>query len=119
MKFLLLFTITAAGGGLGRMAGILLGAQLAPGLGIVLQLVLGVAFLVAAVYAAVRLGFVRRTRLGWTIVGGTLGVGMATLVSLSTIFSPVAPYVIPILIGIGSAFGSLIGKSAHERPDLT
>ena len=119
MKVLLLFVLTSVGGGLGKLAGLFLGAVLAPGVGLLLQFVLGAATLWVAVLAAERLGALRRYQRLWTMISGTLGVAMATLVSLSTLSSPVAPYVIPTMIGMGATLGSLIGKSAHERADLT
>lgn len=119
MKLLLLFVLASVGGGLGKIAGILLGAAIGPGVGILLQFVLGSAVLAVAVLAAERLGAIKPFQRGWSILAGVLGVGMATFVTLSTLSSPVAPYVIPALMGMGAALGSLVGKSAHERPDLT
>lgn len=119
MKILLLFVLTSVGGGLGRIAGLFAGFGVAPGVGLLLQLVLGTALLVVAVLVAERMGVLRHHQRGWAIVGGTLGVIMATLVSLSTLSSPIAPFLVPMMIGMGAALGSLIGRSAHERLDLT
>lgn len=119
MKILLLFVLTSAGGGLGKIAGLLAGSRLMPGIGIVLQFVVGTLVFAASVLLAERLGAVKRHQRTWTMVGGIIGVGMSTLVTLSTLSSPVAPYVVPSLIGMGAALGSFIGRSAHERPDLT
>jgi hypothetical protein len=84
-----------------------------------MQFVLGAVGLVVSVLLAERLGALRRHQRGWTYVGGILAVGMATLVALSTLSSPIAPYLVPLMIGMGATLGSLIGKSAHERADLT
>jgi len=119
MKILLLFVLTSVAGGLGRIAPLLAGDMLAPGLGLLLQLVLGAALLVVAVLAAVRMGLLRHHQRGWAIIGGTLGVLMATLVSLATLSSPFASFLVPMMVGMGATLGSLIGKSAHERLDLT
>lgn len=119
MKALLLFVLASVGGGLGKFGGILVGAAVGSGLGLLFQFLLGSAMLVGAVRLAERLHAVQRHQRGWTVAGGILGVAMATLVTLSTLSSPIAPYVVPIMIGMGATLGSMIGKSAHERPDLT
>lgn len=119
MKFLLLFLLTSIGGGLGKLAGLYAGAAVAPGLGLLMQFVLGAVVLVASVYLAVRTNLIRPFQLGWTAGGGILGVGMGTLVTLSTLSSPIAPWLVPGMVGMGACLGSLIGKSAHERADLT
>lgn len=119
MKLLMLFILTSVGGGIGTFGGIFAGAAVGPGVGILLQFVLGTALLAAAVLAAERLDYLRRHQRAWTLGGGVLGVGMAALVTLSTLSSPVAAYLAPGMIGLGATLGSLIGKSAHERLDLT
>ena len=119
MKFGLLFLLTSVAGAIGKLGGLFIGAAVAPGVGILLQFVLGAAALYLSVLLAERMGILQRHQRNWTAAGGILGVGMATIVTLSTLSSPIAPYVIPALIGMGAAFGSLIGKSAHERADLT
>ena len=119
MKIAWLFVLTSVAGGVGKYAGILAGGPAAPGMGLLLQFVLGSALLFASVVLAERLNLIRRYQRGWTTAGGMLGVGMATLVTLSTLSSPIAPYVVPAMMGMGATLGSLIGKSAHERPDLT
>lgn len=104
---------------MGTFGGIFAGSALGPGAGILLQVVLGAGLLAVAVLAGERLEYVRRHQRGWTLAGGVLGVGMATLVTLSTLTSPVAAYLAPAMIGMGATLGSHIGKSAHERLDLT
>lgn len=119
MKLALLFVLTSVGGAIGKFGGILAGPAVAPGAGLLLQFVLGAALLVVSVIVAERLGLLRRHQRNWTCAGGILGVAMATLVTLSTLSSPIAPFLVPIMIGMGASLGSLIGKSAHERADLT
>lgn len=119
MKLAKLFVLTSVAGALGKLLGLFGGAALAPGLGLLLQFVLGAVFVVVGVLLAERLGLVRRYQRNWTCWGGVLGVGMGTLVTLSTLSSPAAPYFVPVMVGMGASLGSLIGKSAHERPDLT
>ena len=119
MKFWLLFLLTSVGGAIGKLGGLFIGAAVAPGVGLLLQFVLGSALLVVSVLLAERMGILQRHQRNWTAAGGILGVGMATIVTLSTLSSPIAPYLVPIMIGIGASLGSLIGKSAHERADLT
>ena len=119
MKVALLFVLTSVGGAIGKLAGLYGGAAVAPGLGLLLQFVLGALGLIAAVFAAEKLGAIRPHQRRWTCIGGVLGVGMGTLVTLSTLSSPTAPFLVPLMIGMGATLGSLIGKSAHERADLT
>ena len=119
MKLALLFILTTLAGAAGKYLGLLSGMAVGPGAGLLLQFVFGSAALLGAVLACERLGLLRRYQRGWTAAGGILGVGMSTIVTLSTLSSPMAPFVIPIMMGMGAALGSLIGKSAHERPDLT
>lgn len=119
MKLILLFVVTSVAGGLGKLAGLFAGAAVAPGVGILLQVVVGSVLFVASAFLAVRMHLIRRFQLGWTVAAGILGVGMGTLVTLSTLSSPIAPWLVPGMIGMGAALGSLIGKSAHERTDLT
>lgn len=119
VKLLLLFLLTSVAGGVGRYGGLVAGAAIAPGAGLFLQLLSGSVLLVGAVLLAERFGLIKPYQRRWTIAGGIIGVAMSTIVTLSTLSSPVAPYVIPGMIGMGASLASLIGKSAHERPDLT
>jgi hypothetical protein len=119
MKLALLFVLTSVGGAVGKLAGLYGGQAVAPGVGLLLQFVLGAVFVVVSVVLAERLGAIRPFQRRWTCIGGILGVAMATLVTLSTLSSPIAPYLVPLMIGMGATLGSLIGKSAHERADLT
>lgn len=119
MRLALLFLLTSVGGAIGKFGGIFAGSAMAPGTGMLLQFVFGAVCVVLSVIVAERLGMVRRHQRGWASGGGILGVGMATLVTLSTLSSPVALYLSPIMMGMGATLGSQIGKSAHERADLT
>jgi hypothetical protein len=119
MKLALLFVLTSVGGAIGKLAGLFGGAAVAPGLGLLLQFILGALGLIASVLVAERLDAIRPHQRRWTCLGGVLGVGMGTLVTLSTLSSPIAPFLVPLMIGMGATLGSLIGKSAHERADLT
>ncbi len=119
MKAALLFALTYVGGAVGKLVGLFGGAAVAPGVGLLLQFVLGAVGLVVSVLVAERLDLLRAHQRRWTCIGGILGVAMGTLVTLSTLSSPVAPYFVPVLVGMGATLGSLIGKSAHERADLT
>jgi hypothetical protein len=118
VKALLLFLLTSVLGGLGGVAGVYGGAAVGPGAGIFLQFLAGSALTVGAVLLAVRFRLIRTSQRGWTVAGGILGVGMAALVTLSTLSSAVAPYLTPMLVGMGATLASLIGGSAHES-DLT
>jgi hypothetical protein len=119
MKLAALFALTSVGGGVGKFGGILAGSIEPAGVGLLLQFVLGAAGVVVAVMVAERMGVLRHHQRGWTCAGGILGVAMATLVTLSTLSSPIAPFLVPLMMGMGATLGSLIGKSAHERADLT
>ena len=113
MKITLLFLTLCALGGAGGAAGSMLGNALVTGGVFVGGFAGGVLAVVGGSYLAVRLGWIRPEQRFWTIVGGLLGFGAAALVTMATLASPVGPIASTVLIGMGGAFGSTIGRSAH------
>lgn len=110
LVFLLLSLLGGVGGGLGAMAG----AELGRGLVFVLGILGGLALVVAGVYLAARWEWITPQQRRWTMVGGGLGLGIATLVTLTTIYSSLGPLLSTFLIGAGAVLGSRIGVSAHD-----
>jgi uncharacterized membrane protein YccC len=67
-----------------------------------------------AAYIAVGRGWIGRAQRFWTVIGGLLGFGVAALVTLTTLSSPVGPILSTLLIGTGAVLGARIGVSAHD-----
>lgn len=115
MKRIPLFLVTSVLAGAGGALGSIVGHGLGRG-GLILGGVLGgVLFVMAAGYLSHRLGWIRRSQLFWTNVGGVLGFALACLVALSTLSSPVGPMLSTLLVGSGAVLGALVGHSAHEE----
>ena len=102
-------------GGVGGAVGALVGTSLGPGGTIGGGLFVGMLFVVGAGYLAARWHWIAAGQRLWAILGGVFGLGMATMMFLSTLYSPVGHYVSPVLIGIGGALGALVGNSAHAE----
>lgn len=109
--FLLMCVLGGAGGALGSMAGNSLGR----GGVFVGGFVGGVALVFVAAYIAVGRGWISREQRFWTVAGGTLGFGVAALVTLSTLSSPAGPILSTLMIGMGALLGARIGVSAHRK----
>ena len=102
-------------GGVGGAVGGVVGTSLGPGGTIGGGLLVAAAFVVAAGFLAERWGWISRGQRLWAILGGVFGLGIALMMFLSTLYSPVGHYVSPVLIGIGGALGSLVGRSTHAK----
>jgi hypothetical protein len=74
----------------------------------------GIVMVFAAAYLAVRRGWIGREQRFWTVIGGTIGFVLASLVTLTTLSSPLGPVLSTLMIGIGAVLGARIGVSAHE-----
>lgn len=109
--FLLMVLLGGAGGALGSMAGSALGRGGVIGGG----LLGGAALVVAAGFLSARWHWVTPPQRLWTIVGGVLGFAVASLVTLSTLSSPIGPILSTVLIGIGAVLGAFVGASPHAE----
>jgi hypothetical protein len=110
--FLLMVLLGGAGGALGSMVGHFLGRG-----GLIAGGIVGGIALVAAggFVSAARQWIAIGQRL-WVIIGGVLGFGLAVMVALSTLSSPVGPILSTLLIGTGAVLGALVGRSPHAEP---
>ena len=110
--FLLMVLLGGAGGALGSMAGNAFGrgGVIAGGL------IGGAALVVAGAFLSARWHWIKLPQRLWTMIGGVLGFGVASLVTLSTLSSPIGPMVSTLLVGTGAVLGALVGSSAHEEP---
>ena len=114
MSAALLFVLMCVLGGAGGAAGSMLGNALGPGGVFIGGFAGGVALVFAAAYFAVGRGWIGREQRFWTVIGGILGFGLAALVTLTTLSSPVGPILSTLLIGTGAVLGARIGVSAHD-----
>ena len=108
---LLMIFLGGAGGAIGSMGGTSLG----PGGLIAGGLVVGALLVVAAGFLATRWDWIEPPQRLWAILGGVFGFGLALMVLLSTLASPLGPLLSPLLIGVGGALGALIGKNPHAK----
>jgi hypothetical protein len=114
MHAVLLFLLMCALGGAGGALGSMIGNALGRGGVFVGGFIGGVAMVFATAYIAVGRGWLDRERRFWTFFGGVLGFGLAALVTLTTLSSPVGPVLSILLIGTGAVLGARIGVSAHD-----
>jgi hypothetical protein len=110
LLFLLMCLFGGAGGALGSMVGNAIGR----GGVFVGGFVGGIALVFAAAYIAVGRGWIAREQRFWTLIGGIVGFGLAALVTLTTLSSPVGPVLSTLMIGTGAVLGARIGVSAHD-----
>ena len=111
---LLMMLLGGAGGGIGASFGGPLGMGGALGVG----LLLGGVLIVGGVFLAERWHWITHSQRLWAIFGAVGGFVLATIVTLSTLASPIGPILSTLLIGVGAALGAVVGNSAHRR-DLT
>src|SRR5881397_2479210 len=92
-----------AGGALGSMGGHSLGrgGVIAGGL------VGGAALVIAGGFLGERWRWIKPPQRLWTILGGVMGFALASMVTLSTLSSPVGPMSSTLLIGTGAVLGAL------------
>ncbi|MEX2155052.1 MAG: hypothetical protein WD825_17035 [Gemmatimonadaceae bacterium] len=109
--FLLMILLGGAGGALGSMAGNALGRGGVVGGG----LVAGAALVVVGGFLGARWGWIKRSQRLWATLGGVFGFGLATMVTLSTLSSPVGPILSTLLIGTGAVLGAVVGNSPHAE----
>jgi hypothetical protein len=114
MHAALLFLLMCVFGGAGGAVGSMLGNALGPGGVFLGGFVGGVALVFAAAYVAVGRGWIAREQRFWTVIGGIFGFGLAALVTLTTLSSPVGPILSTLMIGLGAVLGARIGVSAHD-----
>jgi hypothetical protein len=112
LLFLLMCFLGGAGGALGSMAG----AGLGRGGVFAGGFIGGVALVIAGGFLAQRWHWIKPPQRFWTLIGGVLGFGIASLVTLTTLSSPVGPVLSTLLIGTGAVLGAQMGWSAHEEP---
>ena len=115
VKYTLLFLSMCLLGGAGAALGSMLGHGLGRGGLLVGGFVGGIAFVVAGGYFTERFGWIRRHQRFWTTLGGAFGFGLACMVALATLGSPVGPILSTLLIGSGAVLGALVGHSAHDE----
>jgi hypothetical protein len=111
LLFLLMCFLGGAGGALGSMVG----ASIGRGGVFIGGFVGGLALVIASGYLSARWHWITLSQRFWTIVGGALGFGLAALVTLTTLASPLGPALSTLLIGTGALLGARIGVSAHEQ----
>lgn len=102
-------------GGVGGALGSMLGNNMGRGGVFIGGFVGGVCLVVAGGYLSKRWQWISRNQRFWTIVGGILGFGLASLVALTTLSSPLGPLLSTLMIGTGAVLGARIGVSAHEN----
>ena len=103
-------------GGAGGVLGSIVGNAFGRG-GLIAGGVLGgLLFVTAGGFLAERLGWIARAQRYWVIAGAVTGHGLACLVALSTLSSPVGPALSTLLIGSGAALGAVVGRSPHGEP---
>jgi hypothetical protein len=112
-----LFGLEVLSGGVGAVAGSMLGNVFGRG-GLFLGAVIGgITLVTVAGFLSCRLGWIRRAERFWVIGGGIAGFVVACLVALATISSPVGPLVSSLLIGMGAVLGAALGRSPHGEHD--
>lgn len=111
LLFLFMSFLGGAGGALGSMAG----ASVGRGGVFVGGFAGGVCLVVVGGYLSERWHWIDRGQRFWTILGGVLGFGLASLVTLTTLSSPLGPMLSTLMIGTGALLGARIGVSAHEK----
>lgn len=112
-----LFILMVIAGGAGGVLGSIVGSGIGRG-GLIAGGVLGGAALVAgAGYFAAARCWVTRAQRPWTIAGGEVGFGLACLVALSTLASPIGPVASSLMIGFGAVLGTVLGSSSHLSRD--
>ncbi len=115
-RLLKLFFLEVFLGGVGAVAGSILGNAFGRG-GLFTGAVLGGAAMVTvAGYLAARLDCIHRGERLWVIGGGLAGFATACLVTLATLSSPVGPLASSLLIGAGAVLGATLGRSPHGQP---
>jgi hypothetical protein len=107
--FILMVIAGGAGGGLGSIVGNAFGrgGLFAGGV------VGGAAFVVAAGYLAAGRHWIPARQRLWVIAGGLVGFGLACVVALSTLGSPIGPLLSTLLVGSGAVLGMVLGSSPH------
>lgn len=115
MKLLLLFLLMCFLGGVGGALGSMLGNNMGRGGVFIGGFVGGVALVVAGGYLSERWHWITRSQRFWTIVGAIFGFGLAALVALTTLSSPLGPMLSTLMVGTGAVLGARIGVSAHEE----
>ena len=113
MNIAKLFVLMVIAGGAGGVLGSIVGNAFGRG-GLFAGGVLGgTAFVVAAGYLAAARGWIATRQRLWVIGGGILGFGLACLVALSTLGSPIGPILSTLLVGCGAVLGTVLGSSPH------
>jgi hypothetical protein len=115
VKLALLFLAMCILGGVGGALGSMAGHGMGNGGLIVGGIVGGMLLIVLGGVLAERLGWIRRSQRLWATLGGIFGFGLACMVALATLSSPVGPILSTLLIGIGATLGAVVGQSAHEQ----
>ena len=117
MRFLWLFALMCVLGGIGGALGSMVGNAFGRGGVIGGGLVGGALLVVSAGYISKGCGWCDAHQRLWAIIGGLVGFGLAVIVTLSTLSSPVGPILSTLLIGTGAVLGARIGRSAHDHGD--
>ena len=107
--FILMVIAGGAGGLLGSMVGNVFGRG-----GLFAGGVAGGAIFVAgAAYLAGTRRWISMRQRPWVIAGGLVGFGLACVVALSTLGSPIGPILSTLLVGSGAVLGTVLGPSPH------
>lgn len=104
--FVLMMLLGGAGGALGSMVGNAIGRG-----GLTAGGVLGgIIFVAAGGHIAANRKWIAPSQRLWTSIGGVAGFGLAVVVALATLESPVGPILSTLLVGTGAVLGALLGR---------
>lgn len=106
MKPLPVLLLVWALGGLGAVAGSILGNALGTTGLYVGAMVGGVCGVSLATFLATRLGWLPRAALGAATVGGILGLCIAAPIAASNLHTPITPVAVTSLAGVGVLMGA-------------
>ena len=102
-------------GGIGAALGSIVGHGLGRGGLFAGAFVGGVLLCVAGGFIGERIHWIRPPQRLWVILGAVFGFALACMVALSTLSSPIGPFLSTLLIGSGAVLGAVVGKSPHEE----
>lgn len=108
-----LFILMVIAGGAGGVLGSIVGNAFGRGGLFAGGVVGGALFVAAAGYLASARHWIGIRQRPWVIAGGLLGFGLACVVALSTLGSPIGPILSTLLVGSGAVLGTVLGSGPH------
>jgi hypothetical protein len=115
VNFARLFFAMIGLGGAGGALGSIVGNAFGRGGLITGGVIGGVLFVIAGGFLADRQRWIAHDQRPWVIAGAVAGFGLACVVALSTLSSPVGPILSTLLIGTGAVLAALAARSPHGQ----